>query len=108
MEVRGVGEREGILIGVGARAQLGKRLKEKDGGTHEEAPDAGETHRGILRAVHLDKDWLEVVTGDTPVRVHGVQDTLDDVIGPMVNRRVVVTARKHKKQRRLVDIELDE
>jgi len=53
----------------------------------EESP--GEL-RGVLRAVHLDQDWLEVTTNEQHVRVYGFGETVDDVIGPLVNRAVVV------------------
>lgn len=50
------------------------------------------TDRGILRALHLDNDWLVIVRDDgTHVRASTVPELLDDVVGPMVNRRVVVS-----------------
>jgi hypothetical protein len=48
---------------------------------------------GVLRAVHLDQDWLEIALderGGEHVRVRDAGEALDDVIGPMMNRRVVV------------------
>jgi hypothetical protein len=53
--------------------------------------------RGILRGLSLEKDWLDVAVkrddGTTEeVRIHDAGETLDDVIGPMVNRRVIVDA----------------
>jgi hypothetical protein len=99
---------EGVLIGVGTRTQFGKRIKNEIATETGEHGWVTETVRGVLRAVHLDKHWLLVTGGQEPVRVHGVQDTLDDVISPMVNRAVVVTARKPKKQYRLIDIEVEE
>jgi hypothetical protein len=106
MEVRGVGDAQGVQIGVATRTQLTKRInREKKGDGDAERP---ETLRGVLRAVHLDKDWVELGGEKEPIRIYGVQDTLDDVIGPMVNRAVVVRARRPKKQYQLVDIELEE
>lgn len=65
--------------------------------------------RGVLRAVHLDKDWLEVLVGDAPVRISGVGETVDDVIGPMVNHIVVVRAsRDSKGSHSFRDIELED
>jgi hypothetical protein len=46
--------------------------------------------RGILRGVHLDQDWLEVTVKDQHIRVFGVGEAVDDVVGPLVNRAVVV------------------
>lgn len=46
--------------------------------------------RGILRAVHLDEDWLEVIIDGQHRRVYDVGETVDDIVGPLVNREVVV------------------
>jgi hypothetical protein len=50
---------------------------------------------GILRAIHLDQDWLEVTVvdgGEEHIKVWKAGDAIDDVVGPMVNRRVTVDA----------------
>jgi hypothetical protein len=60
---------------------------------HPAPPAANEQEqiiRGILRAVHLDQDWLEVTVDSEHVRIIGVGDAVDDVIGPMVNHAVIV------------------
>jgi hypothetical protein len=65
--------------------------------------------KGVLRALHLDKDWLEVVTEDgSSVRIVDATDALDDVVGPMVNKRVLVTAIRRDAKHLYRDIELDE
>ncbi|MEK7407376.1 MAG: hypothetical protein AAB225_20055 [Acidobacteriota bacterium] len=69
------------------------------------------TLQGILRGLHLDEDWLELATTETPpahIRVEEAGDALDDVVGPMVNRRVVVTAVRRGPKHLYRDIELDE
>lgn len=64
---------------------------------------------GILRAVNLDKDWIEVSVDGKSHHISGLADALDDVIGPMVNRRVTVRARRGPAQGyQFGDIELDE
>jgi hypothetical protein len=75
--------------------------------------DAGETIEvsGVLRAVHLDQDWLEVATSspDIPhVRIDEAGDALDDVVGPMVNRKVKVSTTRRGTKHLYRDIELDE
>lgn len=64
------------------------------------SPTEEETsHRGILRALHLDQDWLELKLEDgTPLRCETVPEMLDDVVGPMVNRLVLVTGHTRKSQ----------
>jgi hypothetical protein len=44
--------------------------------------------RGILRAVHLDEDWLEIMVQGQPTRVFEVGEAVDDLIGPLVNHEV--------------------
>lgn len=64
---------------------------------------------GILRAVHLDKDWIEVKVNETSHRVERLGDTVDDVIGPMVNHPVIVQVVKTSAGKfRFRDIELTE
>ena len=67
--------------------------------------------KGVLRALHLDQDWLEVTTDSLScdhIKVEEASDALDDVIGPMVNKRVsVVTIRRGQKYL-YRDIELEE
>jgi hypothetical protein len=67
------------------------------------------TLHGILRAVNLDKDWIEVSIDGVSHHISGLEEALDDVIGAMVNRRVAVRAREGPKDvYRFDDIELDE
>ena len=68
--------------------------------------------RGVLRGLQLDKDWLEVATDDgdplKPTRILQANDVLDDVVGPMVNHRVVVTTITRNARLIFRDIELEE
>jgi len=55
--------------------------------------EVGETEGqvvGILRGVHLDEDWLEVTVDGKHEKVYGVGETVDDLVGPLVNRKVIV------------------
>jgi hypothetical protein len=64
---------------------------------------------GTLRAVDLNKDFLEVDRPDgSAIHIVGLKDTMDDVIGPMVNKQVKVTVVRSGKTTRLSDIELEE
>jgi len=65
--------------------------------------------RGVLRAVHLEKDWLELNVEDKLLHISGVGETLDDVIGPLVNHAVIVQAIADAKGAYVFrDIELDD
>lgn len=63
---------------------------------------------GILRAVDLDKDFLDVTIDGNPFHVVGLGDAMDDVIGPMVNRAVKVLVVRGRGSIRFRDIELEE
>lgn len=95
MEVRAAGDPTPVVLLPESRKTIAQTLKA------EEPPSGSDmeptTVKGILRAVHLDKDWLEITEDGKTVRVNSVGETLDDVIGPMVNHLVVVRALKDNK-----------
>jgi hypothetical protein len=65
--------------------------------------------KGVLRALDLDDDWLEVAVDGKTERVKGVGEAVDDLIGPMVNREVNVRVQPGPRKSLLfVDIEVDE
>lgn len=78
-------------------------------------PDPGasgeeQTIEGVLRGLSLDRSWLEVRPPDgSAKRIRTGPDELDDVIGPMVNRKVRARIRftrgARRTEPRLVDIE---
>jgi hypothetical protein len=65
----------------------------------KEVEEREEHLTGILRALHLDQDWLEVTVELQHIRVEGVGAAVDDVIGPMVNRPVLVTVARDARGR---------
>jgi hypothetical protein len=106
LEIKAADSRSQISLGIETQTNIKNSLRSLS--PAHDAAESRETVRGILRAVHLDADWLEIVQAGHPVKIEGLQDSIDDVIGPMVNRPVVVTALKKNKKYRLIDIELDE
>ena len=65
--------------------------------------------RGILRALHLDDDWLQVTQEDGKnITVRRAGEEIDDRIGPMVNHSVIVRVARSGSSLRFLDIELDE
>ena len=77
-----------------------------------EPPDSQSTEEeliGVLRAVDLDNDFLDVTVDGHHSHVVGLGDAMDDVIGPMVNKKVrVQVVRRASGPLRFRDIELDE
>lgn len=47
---------------------------------------------GILRALHLDNDWIEINIPEQSeaLRIYETGDVIDDIVGPMVNQKVLV------------------
>ena len=107
IELRAAGESRPVGLDVEVRANINQQLKQKSSRSNVEDIVPEELF-GILRALHLDKDWLEIVVDSSPpIRIEGLQDAVDDVIGPMVNRSVIVRAvRISTKKLKFVDIEL--
>ena len=65
--------------------------------------------RGILRALHLDQDWIEVRDANgEPQRVNQVKDEVDDRLGAMVNHPVTVLVWRIGDDLHFRDIEADE
>jgi hypothetical protein len=107
MEVRAAGDATPVILVPESRKVIGQTLR-------AEAPPSSEEMeptqlKRVLRAVHLDQDWIEVTVDGNPRRVGDVGEATDDVIGPMVNYTVTVHALKDKKGRfHFRDIERDE
>lgn len=107
IELRASGDINPVALGVESRTSINHQLRAKAVASIELGTPATEELRGTLRAVHLDKDWLDVVIDGASVHVVGLEDAVDDVIGPMVNRQVVVRVIKSgRKKLKYVDIEL--
>jgi hypothetical protein len=86
-----------VTLAADTRKQLNATLRRlRPPSTQAEAEQQITIH-GVLRGLHLDKDWLEITTTDLlpgveeHVRILEAGEALDDVVGPMVNRKVVVT-----------------
>jgi len=96
MEVQAAGDKPVILM-PSERKTIGeviRRQRDQEKGVSEQQELA---LTGILRAIHLDKDWLEVTVDQEHIRVEGVGDTVDDEIGPMLNRPVIVQTLKDSR-----------
>jgi hypothetical protein len=108
IEMRVSGDNNPVALGIESRQSINQHLKTKPLTADEVSQEVVEL-RGSLRAVHLDEDWLEVIVNGNAVRVKGLEDAVDDVIGPMVNRSVVVKARKTPPNKyKFLDVELSE
>lgn len=97
-----------VTLGSAARGRIAEQLRSDLASEPAASPVRIE---GILRALHLDRRWLEVaIPGGSHVRFSTRPDEVDDVIGPMVNRHVVAfgTVGREGKNPLLMDIQLKE
>lgn len=106
IELRASGESHPVGLGVESRANINNQLRKKSLAVIGDPPTE-EVLLGTLRAVHLDEDWLDITVDDKSLHVKDLKDTVDDVIGPMVNRSVSVRViRLPSNKLKFVDIEL--
>ena len=104
LEIRSGERGTALVLDRNARKALTERIRAEN----ERSDGDGEEKEieGILRAVDLNNDWIRVSTELADVTVRGVGEEVDDVIGPMVNRPVLVRFRMEREKNSLVDIEL--
>jgi hypothetical protein len=93
-----------IILDADSRKTINEIIRDE----FTERKEAGETEGqliGVLRAVHLDEDWLEVSVDGGHERVSGVGETVDDILGPLVNHKVIVQVLTKSGRHRFRDIE---
>ncbi len=107
MEIRGAGDSGPVILSPDSRKIISQTLRPQ---TSPSTTEGSETVlRGNLRALDLDKDWLEIAVDGGTRRVSGLSEAVDDLIGPMVNHDVIVRVRRGRgKQLLFVDIEQDD
>ncbi|HMU53105.1 MAG TPA: hypothetical protein PKA13_25255 [Geminicoccaceae bacterium] len=109
LEMKSVNQDIAVSLVPSQRVAINKALKASN--TLQNKINEGEikTLYGILRALHLDKDWLELQADNGKIVVNNLGEAVDDTIGPMVNRRVRVEVLVKSKNKFLFrDIEPDE
>ena len=105
LKLRASDDSQAIVLDPEVRQSIGKRIRGLRG--KESHPNKQRTsYEGTLRAIHLDEDWLEVVARGQKMKVRGVGEQVDDVIGPMVNKAVTVYVETDGEKNRFLDIEL--
>jgi len=108
LEIRSAGETRSVSLVPSTRAAVGQAIRAARPPLLT-ADEQEQTIRGVLRAVHLDEDWIEVTVDTDHVRIDHVGEAVDDVIGPMVNHAVLVqVTRDGRGKLHFRDIETDE
>jgi hypothetical protein len=91
-----------------ARTVINQTIKKARPVAVQDSTETEEEVIGTLRAVDLDKDFLDVVVNGHGLHIIGLADAMDDVIGPMINKTVKVQATRTAKGLRFRDIELED
>jgi hypothetical protein len=107
VEIREAKESQGVVLDGETRRTINSVLRTPAAPGHK--PGESVELFGVLRALHLDNDWLRLVLPNgKQVQVYQVNEAVDDVIGPMVNRKVIVHAERTGDRFNFFDIEIDE
>lgn len=101
---------EPIILTPTSRETIGHTLKELK---QQQKPDGQKEIelRGILRGLQLDSDWIEIVVRgeQRPIRIFEAGDVIDDIVGPMVNRPVIINVIERPNRKYTYrDIQLEE
>ena len=113
LSLRSIGQEDvpPIVLSPRSRTTLAETLQSTTGLTPGEDELRKEQIVGVLRALHLDRDWLEVAEEKTGehIRVYQTGSVIDDLVGPMVNHKVVIEVRVHADGKRIFkDIQSEE
>lgn len=109
LEIRSATDSLPVALSPDSRRMINTTLRARTQYPKPEPEETENTLIGALRAVDLDKDYIDVTVDGKSEHIIGLKDALDDVIGPMVNRRVIVRVLQRVGQpAKFVDIELDE
>jgi hypothetical protein len=102
-----------VLLLPDTRQTINQALKKAEPITPETSENKRIQLTGILRGLQLDRDWIEVSINGKNETILDAKEDIDDLIGPMVNRRVVVDViekinRSQEKVYLYQDIQLEE
>ncbi len=105
LDIKSANEDSPLVLNPDVRSAINHFIRED----RPPSPEESEREiRGVLRALHLDNDWIEVKEGTRNLRIEQMREEVDDRIGPMVNHPVVVQVAQSGEKLRFLDIEADE
>ena len=106
LDIRSPDESQEISLDSDVRQSLGRIIRNTGQGTETPAARREWLH-GVLRALHLDQDWIELTVGNKHLHITSVGEEVDDVLGPLVNKPVFVYVSIVEEKLKFLDIELD-
>jgi hypothetical protein len=108
MEIRSVDDPRPVFLTQETRVSITETINQAKQLSEPGEPQDTTVLEGVLRALNLNEDWLQVTVSGKNTRVHGLSEAMDDVIGPMVNHTVRVKVFGPKTKYMFIDIESDE
>jgi hypothetical protein len=108
IELRGAASDTSIAFTPEDRKIINHTIKKNRPIDTADSPSVEEEIAGTLRAVDLEKDFLDVVVNGQSLHIVGLSDAMDDVIGPMVNKEVKVQVVRDNRGLSFRDIELED
>ena len=100
LDIRSPAESQAVSLDLDVRRNLERII----GRT---APARRESLRGILRALHLDHNWIELTVGNKHLRITSVPKEAGNVLGPLVNKPVIVNVSVTGGKRKFLSIRPD-
>lgn len=107
LEIHSADGTRAVRLDPEVRRKVGKIIRNRDADVEQPAGQQ-QSMSGVLRAVHLDRDWLEVAADGEHFHVTKVGEQVDDVIGAMINKPVIVHVLRTGDTLRFLDIEPDD
>lgn len=102
-------ESEPLMLTTGAREMINAALRSEKPSSPLSQESKITMLRGVLRGLQLDKDWIEIrMQDESPIRIYDAGDAIDDLIGPMVNQRVVVETEERSNKFIFRDIQIED
>ena len=106
LDIRSPAEPQVVSLDLNVRQNLERIIKRK-GQAKETSSAQRESLHGILRALHLDRNWIELTVGNEHLRITSVRKEVGDVLGHLVNKPVIVYVSVTGEKRKFLDIEPD-
>lgn len=106
LDIHSPADSQAVSLDSDVRRNLGRIIRKTGQGKETPAAQRESLH-GTLRALHLDQDWIELTVEGKHLRITSVGEEVDDVLGPLVNKPVIVYVSVVAEKRRFLDIEPD-
>ena len=106
VDIRSPAESQAVSLDLNVRRNL-ERIIGKAGQAKRTLAVRREPLHGTLRALHLDQSWIELTVGNEHLRITSVPKEAGNVLGPLVNKPVIVNVSVTAGKRKFLSIRPD-